>query len=104
MTRRPGVSKRCPNGFVRKPRPVGGSETLSTVSAILGYARISTADQSPDLQRDALNAAGCFRVWMDTASGARTDRPELAAVMDALRPGTPLWCGVSTGLGAVCRI
>jgi len=42
------------------------------------------------LQHDALSAAGCFRSWTDTASGALTDRPELAAVMDALRPGDTL--------------
>jgi DNA invertase Pin-like site-specific DNA recombinase len=66
------------------------SETLTPVSALLGYARVSTADQNPDLQTDALSAAGCFRVWTDTASGAKTDRPELAAVMDALRPGDTL--------------
>ncbi|MGW6378163.1 recombinase family protein [Rhodococcus sp. NPDC055112] len=60
------------------------------MSALLGYARVSTADQNPDLQTDALRASGCFRVWTDTASGARTDRPELAAAMDALRPGDTL--------------
>lgn len=56
----------------------------------LGYARVSTTDQNPELQQDALNAAGCFRIWTDKASGAKTDRPELAAVMDALRPGDTL--------------
>lgn len=56
----------------------------------MGYARVSTTDQNPELQLDALNAAGCFRVWTDKASGAKTDRPELAAVMDALRPGDTL--------------
>lgn len=56
----------------------------------MGYARVSTTDQNPELQLDALNAAGCFRVWTDKASGAKTDRPELAALMDALRPGDTL--------------
>ena len=60
------------------------------VSDFLGYARVSTTDQNPELQQDALNAAGCFRIWTDKASGAKTDRPELAAVMDALRPGDTL--------------
>ena len=60
------------------------------MSDFLGYARVSTTDQNPELQQDALNAAGCFRIWTDKASGAKTDRPELAAVMDALRPGDTL--------------
>ena len=41
---------------------------------LLGYARISTGDQHPDLQVDALKAAGCFRVFVDTASGALGSR------------------------------
>ncbi|QBJ96414.1 recombinase family protein [Rhodococcus sp. ABRD24] len=57
------------------------------VSAILGYVRVSTTDQSVDLQTDALRAIGCFRIWEETASGARRDRPELEKVLDALRPG-----------------
>ena len=60
------------------------------VSSLLGYARVSTADQNPDLQLDALNAAGCFRVFTDHASGALTDRPALAACLDHLRPGDTL--------------
>jgi len=60
------------------------------VSDFLGYSRVSTTDQNPELQQDALKAAGCFRIWTDKASGAKTDRPELAAVMDALRPGDTL--------------
>ncbi len=40
------------------------------MSALLGgYARVSTSEQNADLQEDALSAAGCFRVWTDTASG-----------------------------------
>ena len=57
---------------------------------LLGYARVSTADQQPQLQVDALTAAGCYRVFAETASGARSDRPVLAQVLDQLRPGDAL--------------
>ena len=60
------------------------------VGELLGYARVSTLEQDAALQHDALRAAGCYRSWTDTASGSLTDRPELAAVMDALRPGDTL--------------
>jgi DNA invertase Pin-like site-specific DNA recombinase len=60
------------------------------VGHLLGYARVSTGDQSPGLQLDALRAAGCYRVFADTASGALAARPELAAVLDQLRPGDTL--------------
>jgi len=56
----------------------------------LGYARVSTAEQTAALQQDALRAAGCQRIWSDTASGTRTDRPQLAAVFDQLRAGDTL--------------
>ncbi len=65
-------------------------EQCILVGELLGYARVSTLEQDAALQHDALSAAGCFRSWTDTASGAVTDRPELAAVMDALRPGDTL--------------
>lgn len=61
---------------------------------LLGYMRVSTADgrQSTDLQRDALVAAGVdpARLYQDRASGARDDRPGLAACLQALRPGDTL--------------
>lgn len=60
------------------------------MSHLLGYARVSTADQHPDLQLDALRAAGCYRIFVDTASGALDERPELAKVLDQLRPGDTL--------------
>ncbi|WP_456093785.1 recombinase family protein [Paraburkholderia gardini] len=41
---------------------------------LTGYARISTDDQHPGLQRDSLANAGCERVFEDTASGASTPR------------------------------
>jgi len=45
---------------------------------------------NPQLQIDALKAAGCYRVFTETASGARTDRPVLEQVLDQLRPGDTL--------------
>jgi DNA invertase Pin-like site-specific DNA recombinase len=57
---------------------------------LLGYARVSTTDQQPQLQVDALERAGCYRIFTETASGAHTDRPTLAKVLDQLRPGDTL--------------
>jgi DNA invertase Pin-like site-specific DNA recombinase len=57
---------------------------------LLSYARVSTTDQQAQLQVDALERAGCYRVFTETASGARTDRPTLAQVLDQLRPGDTL--------------
>src|SRR4029453_8273946 len=57
---------------------------------LLGYARVSTTDQQPQLQVDALQHAGCYRVFTETAGGARTDRPVLDQVLDQLRPGDTL--------------
>ncbi|OAV62957.1 recombinase family protein [Enteractinococcus helveticum] len=56
----------------------------------LGYARVSTGDQDARLQHDALTAAGCYRIFTDTASGALQSRPELDKLMDQLRPGDTL--------------
>ncbi|RTL67096.1 MAG: recombinase family protein [Pseudonocardiaceae bacterium] len=58
--------------------------------SIIGYARVSTTDQTPDLQIDALKSAGAHRIFIETASGAKTDRPQLAAALDYLRPGDTL--------------
>lgn len=54
---------------------------------LLGYARVSTTEQTDSLQRDALDAAGCERIWTETASGARTDRPQLADLLNHARAG-----------------
>jgi hypothetical protein len=56
------------------------------VGHLIGYARVSTADQNPALQLDALDAAGCLKVYTDRASGGAVDRPELARALDDLRP------------------
>ncbi len=57
---------------------------------LVGYARVSTQDQNPALQADALKAADCHRVFIEKASGAQRDRPELKAALDYLRPGDTL--------------
>ena len=56
----------------------------------VGYARVSTQDQNPDLQLDALKAAGCEKVFEEKASGAKRNRPELKAALDYLRKGDVL--------------
>jgi DNA invertase Pin-like site-specific DNA recombinase len=57
---------------------------------LLGYACVSTTDQQPQLQVDALDRAGCYLVFTETASGARADRPTLEQLLDQLRPGDTL--------------
>lgn len=58
--------------------------------AHVGYARVSTLDQDPALQLDALTAARCGKVFEDRASGARTDRPGLQKALDYAREGDVL--------------
>ena len=54
---------------------------------VIGYARVSTEDQNLDLQRDALERAGCGRIYEDRASGARVARPGLALALEVARAG-----------------
>lgn len=51
----------------------------------IGYVRVSTKDQSFDLQIDALRKAGCEKLYREVVSGARTERPVLDQVVDGLR-------------------
>ena len=57
---------------------------------LIGYARISTQDQSLELQRQALSQAGCQKVFEDHVSGAQTERPGLAKAREMLREGDTL--------------
>jgi DNA invertase Pin-like site-specific DNA recombinase len=56
----------------------------------IGYARVSSDDQSLNLQRDALRQAGCERIYEEKESGGKVDRPELQRLMEALREGDTL--------------
>lgn len=57
---------------------------------MVGYARVSTQDQNPRSQTDALQAAGCEKVFVDHASGVLANRPELDRALDYLRAGDTL--------------
>lgn len=56
----------------------------------IGYARVSTDDQDLRLQEDALRAAGVERLYRETASGGRWERPQLQGLLDHLRVGDVL--------------
>jgi DNA invertase Pin-like site-specific DNA recombinase len=74
------------NGIL-KPHP----ETCMMASGfgrskmLVGYARVSTQEQTPTLQLDALKNAGCERTFVEMASGAQRDRPELMAALSFMR-------------------
>jgi DNA invertase Pin-like site-specific DNA recombinase len=57
---------------------------------LVGYARVSTTEHHLDLQRDALTQAGCGRLFIGTASGAKAERPGLAQALNYLREGDVL--------------
>ncbi|MCP5410127.1 MAG: recombinase family protein [Chromatiaceae bacterium] len=57
---------------------------------LIGYARVSTQDQKPELQLDALSVAGCEKVFTEKASGAQRDRPQLKAALEYMREGDTL--------------
>ena len=57
---------------------------------LIGYARVSTQDQTLHLQKDALEKIGCSKIFTDTASGAQTDRPGLEEALSYAREGDNL--------------
>ena len=56
----------------------------------IGYCRVSTDDQNPDLQLTALKRAGCRRLFTDKATGAHIKRPELGKCLKTLKTGDTL--------------
>ena len=57
---------------------------------LIGYARVSTDEQNLDLQRDALQKAGCERIFTDAVSGTKAQRPGLEEALSHLRSGDTL--------------
>nr|WP_275107404.1 recombinase family protein [Sulfobacillus harzensis] len=60
------------------------------MTVFIGYARVSTADQTMVLQEDALQKAGCEKIFKDVMSGSTTDRPGLSEALMYARPGDVL--------------
>ena len=54
---------------------------------LIGYARVSTSDQTLDLQKDALQKAGCDKIFTDTGSGAKAERIGLDEALNYVRKG-----------------
>jgi DNA invertase Pin-like site-specific DNA recombinase len=57
---------------------------------LIGYARVSTQDQTLNLQQDALEKAGCVKTFTDTASGAKVERRGLEEALNYVREGDTL--------------
>ena len=72
---------------MRDPNDVG---TIDIMSTLIGYARVSTADQSLDMQIDSLKKAGCHQVFTDVASAVKSVRPGLEKALAYLREGDTL--------------
>jgi len=58
--------------------------------ALIGYARVSTTEQHLHLQQDALNAAGCLKIFTDTISGVKAERKGLTEALSYIREGDTL--------------
>src|SRR5438270_13606013 len=63
-------------------------ETIRTM--LVGYARVSTSEQTLDLQKDALEKIGCTKIFSDVVSGARAERKGLEEALDYVREGDSL--------------
>ncbi|WP_136612138.1 recombinase family protein [Sinomonas albida] len=71
--------------------------------ALVGYARVSTREQNPEAQTDALEAAGCDKIFVEHASGVLTRRPALDEALDYLRSGDTLVVAKLDRLGRSVR-
>jgi len=71
------------------------------MGSLIGYPRVSTAEQSADLQTDELTAAGCLKVFVEHMSGAVDRRPQLDRRWAGCGRGTRWSCGAWTGSDAV---
>lgn len=66
------------------------SAAARQVGVQIGYARVSTADQHPGQQVDALRRAGCSQVFVEIASGNGMARQQLKRMLTKLQPGDDL--------------
>ena len=81
-----------PRGWLCRGFQAAGvlADTRYYPSMIVGYARVSTTDQIPQLQIDALKAAKCKPIYVEQKSGKNMNRPELTRCLDTLRKGDTL--------------
>lgn len=75
---------------IKQPRSASKKKSAEANGARLGYARVSTADQSLEMQLEALSKADVGIIYEEHASGKSRERPELANLMRALRTGDTL--------------
>ena len=94
-----GCTKRAPRHELVKYCPIHGDDREGLVKyapyegvqrVTIGYCRVSTDDQNPDLQLAALKRTGCRRIFTDKATGAHVKRPELEKYLKALTAGDTL--------------
>jgi DNA invertase Pin-like site-specific DNA recombinase len=84
------TNKTRPTNTTTQPGLVGELRYGFGMGHKIGYCRVSTTDQDPQLQLDALTTAHCWRVYQDTATGTKADRPEWNRCLEDLRPGDTL--------------
>ena len=93
------MGRRRPHAPSEAPIPNNRSCFLSSSASFrcitgtahrVGYARVSTLDQNPELQLDALKEAGCRKVFQEKVSWSKEARPQLLAALDYLRAGDTL--------------
>ena len=77
-------------GRNRVPAAARDCESLNPVPKHVGYARVSTDEQTTALQLDALQKAGCAEISQDTIAGRSRERPGLSAALSSLCPGDTL--------------
>src|ERR1700741_3296990 len=76
-------------------------ETIRTM--LVGYARVSTTEQTLDLQKDALEKIGCTKIYSDVVWGAKTERKGLQEALKCLREGYTPGVGRMDRLGRSLR-
>ena len=81
-----------------------GTDPFQIRDMRIAYARVSTDDQTLDLQRDALERANCRKIYEEHASGKKTTGPDREACLKSLRPVTLWWFGDLIGLAEVSAI